>query len=51
MVVLAVCGDALKLTGLLQDVPLEAPAVGDTEKPLSVAIRPFVTFTAEPISA
>jgi hypothetical protein len=47
--VLAAPGLAAKVTGLEQDVAAEAAAL--PEKPLSVAIRPFVTLMTEPISA
>jgi hypothetical protein len=52
MVVFAVLNaERTKMTGLLQEVPAAAPAVGDTVKPLSVARRPLAIFMEEPNSA
>ena len=52
MVVFAVLNvERAKMTGLLQEVPAADPAVGDTEKPLSVARRPLTIFIEEPNSA
>ena len=49
MFVLAMPGEGPNVTGLEHDVLFEAAEA--SEKPLSVARRPFATFTAEPISA
>jgi len=49
MFVLAVPGTTVNITGTEHDVAVEATEA--SEKPLSVAVRPFATFTAEPISA
>src|SRR5213592_1759893 len=51
IVVFAVLGKMPNVTGLVQEVPADDPAVGDDAKPLSVARRPFATITTEPISA
>jgi hypothetical protein len=47
--VLAVPGLPPNVIGLEQDVAEEPTSM--TAKPLSVAMSPFVTFTADPISA
>ena len=46
MLVFAVPGELLKITGLEHEVPLLAIVTAVEEKPLSVAKNPFSTFTA-----
>ena len=51
MVVFAVWGVGLKVTGLLQEAPEADHAVGDIENPLSVARIPAGNFITDPTSA
>jgi len=48
MLVFAMPGEGLKMTGLEQDVPLLVDPLVGIENPLSIARREFVTFTVEP---
>jgi hypothetical protein len=50
MVVFAFPGTTLKMTGAAQLVPAEDSAIGDAEKPLSVAMIPVGKLMTEPIS-
>ena len=50
IVVFALPGETLKITGAAQLVPAGDSAVGAAENPLSVAIMPVGNFTTDPIS-